>query len=56
LRDDIESSEILPWGYCKSRAGGVLLAVYSRALFQLLGKINFYTDLELVTVELRNRT
>ena len=52
LRDDVENSEILPWGYTiyrkdrKSRAGGVLLAVKSSR------KVNFNTNLELITIEL----
>ena len=61
LRDDIESSEILPWGYTiyrkdrKSRAGGVLLAVKSCS-FSTSREINFDTDLELVTVELTSKS
>ncbi|CAB4032671.1 Hypothetical predicted protein, partial [Paramuricea clavata] len=61
LRDDIESSEILPWGYTiyrndrKSHAGGVLLAVKSCS-FSTSREINFDTDLELVTVELTSKS
>ena len=57
LRDDVENSEILPWGYTiyrkdrKSRAGGVLLAVKSSS-FSSSRKVNFNTNLELITIEL----
>ena len=57
LRDDVENSEILPWGYTiymkdrKSRAGGVLLAVKSSS-FSSSREVNFNTNLELITIEL----
>ena len=56
LKDDVESSENLPWGYTiyrkdrRSRAGGVLLAIKSSS-FTTSDEVNFGTDLELVTVE-----
>ena len=61
LRDDVESYEILPWGYTiyrkdrKSRAGGVLLAIKSSS-FTTSCEVNFGTDLELVTVELTSKS
>lgn len=61
LKDDVESSEILPWGYTiyrkgrKSRAGGVLLAIKSSS-FTASCEVNFGTDLELVTVELTSKS
>ena len=62
LRNDILSSEILPWGVYtifrkdrKSRAGGVLLAVKSTT-FSSCREINFDVDLELVTVEIVSKS
>ena len=60
-RDNVESSDILPWGYAiyrkdrKSRAGRVLLAITSSS-FTTSYEVNFGTDLELVTVKLTSKS